>query len=236
MRKKVISAVAATAIVLTMSVSAFAAVRSPQGHVEVKDSETGTTETVTITTTTDTIRDAAGNTVAVDNAETPTIKITTTSQASAANAAAGANASAGTLTDTSLTVAENEKLIAENAKTANAANTTQALDAIDSDLAKQTETTLKTQGMDNNLNSYNQAATLDVSFDKKAKDLAAKNGGITMTMKVDGAKEGTKGFVQYYDENGKAHIIPVTFGKNGMVSFKLPNASVIRIFIQAQAV
>ena len=54
-------------------------------------------------------------------------------------------------------------------------------------------------------------------------------------MQVAGAVEGSKGFVQYYDKNGKARLIAVTFGKNGRVRFTLPNSSVVRIYTTVQA-
>lgn len=36
------------------------------------------------------------------------------------------------------------------------------------------------------------------------------------------------------NKNGKARLIAVTFGKNGKVSFRLPNSSVIRIYTTVQ--
>jgi len=226
MRKKIISVVAAAAIVLTMNVSAFAALSSPVGNVEVtvKDSEE------TIITTTEPVKDSSGEVIDLGGTETAVVKITTVSQATNANAAAGEKAGEDTLTNNSRTVGQNENLIAENAKTANAATTAEALNSVESGLAKQTETYLKRQGMDTNLNNYAQAQTLEVTLNAAAEKVAEKDNGITLTMTVAGAKEGTKGFVQYYDLNGKAHLIAVTFGANGRISFKLPNSSIIRIF------
>lgn len=37
------------------------------------------------------------------------------------------------------------------------------------------------------------------------------------------------------NKNGKARLIAVAFGKNGKVSFRLPNSSVIRIYTTVQA-
>lgn len=37
------------------------------------------------------------------------------------------------------------------------------------------------------------------------------------------------------NKTGKARLIAVAFGKNGKVSFRLPNSSVIRIYTTVQA-
>ena len=162
------------------------------------------------------------------------VKVTTVSQADNANKAAGAEAAATTLTSNSRTVGQNNNLIYENAKTADAKTTVEGLNKVQTGLAQQTQTYLSRTGMDANLNNYVQAQTLDVTFNKAAEDLAGTK-GVTLTLEVAGAAEGSKGFVQYYDKNGKARLIAVTFGKNGRVSFRLPNSSVIRIYTTVQA-
>ena len=135
----------------------------------------------------------------------------------------------------SRTVGQNKNLIAENQKTANAGTTEKALNTVQSGLETTTEKTLKKEGMDSSVNNYNQAQTVEIVFNKAAEDLAAKGNGVRITMRVAGAQEGTKRFVQYYVVNGKRHIIPVTFGKDGRVSFTLPNSSIVRIFIAKSA-
>ena len=109
------------------------------------------------------------------------------------------------------------------------------MNTVQSGLATTTEKTLKKESMDSYVNNYNQAQTVEIVFNKAAEKLAAKGNGVKITMRVAGAQEGTKGFVQYYDVNGKAHIIPVTFGKDGRVSFILPNSSIVRIFTAKSA-
>lgn len=236
MRKKIVTAAVAVALAATMSVSAFAAVGSPVGNVKVDEStvtvtdeKTGTEKTETIRTTTEAVRDSSNNVIDLGGTTEAVVKVTTVSQATSANEAAGTNVGNDTLTNNSRTVGQNKNLIAEHQKTVNVKTTEAALNTVQSGLATTTETTLKKEGMDSNVNSYNQAQTVEIVFNKAAEDLA-KGKGVRITMYVAGAQEGTKGFVQYYDVNGKAHIISVTFGKNGRVSFTLPNSSIVRVF------
>lgn len=236
MRKKIVTAAVAVALAATMSVSAFAAVGSIVGNVKVDEStvtvtdeKTGTEKTETIRTTTEAVRDSSNNVIDLGGTTEAVVKVTTVSQATRANEAAGTNVGNDTLTNNSRTVGQNKNLIAEHQKTVNVKTTEAALNTVQSGLATTTETTLKKEGMDSNVNSYNQAQTVEIVFNKAAEDLA-KGKGVRITMYVAGAQEGTKGFVQYYDVNGKAHIISVTFGKNGRVSFTLPNSSIVRVF------
>ena len=234
MKKKITTVVTAAALAAVLCVSAFA-VGSPVGGVTVDDSvaEVGST-TVTITTTTDAVKNNSGETIDLGATTEPVVKVTTVSQADNANKAAGAGAAATTLTSNSRTVGQNNNLIYENAKTADAKTTVEGLNKVETGLAQQTQTYLSRTGMDANLNNYVQAQTLDITFNKAAEDLAGTK-GVTLTLEVAGAAEGSKGFVQYYDKNGKARLIAVTFGKNGRVSFRLPNSSVIRIYTTVQA-
>ena len=234
MKKKITTVVTAAALAAVLCVSAFA-VGSPVGGVTVDDSvaEVGST-TVTITTTTDAVKNDSGETIDLGATTEPVVKVTTVSQADNANKAAGAGAAATTLTSNSRTVGQNNNLVYENAKTADTKTTAEGLNKVQTGLAQQTQTYLSQNGMDTNLNNYAQAQTLDVTFNKAAEDLAGTK-GVTLTMQVAGAVEGSKGFVQYYDKNGKARLIAVTFGKNGRVSFRLPNSSVIRIYTTVQA-
>lgn len=236
MRKKIVTAAIAVALAATMSVSAFAAVGSPVGNIKVDEStvtvtdeKTGTEKTETIRTTTEAVRDSSNNVIDLGGTTEAVVKVTTVSQATSANEAAGTNVGNDTLTNNSRTVGQNKNLIAEHQKTVNVETTEAALNTVQSGLATTTEKALKKEGMDSNVNSYNQAQTVEIVFNKAAEDLA-KGKGVRITMYVAGAQEGTKGFVQYYDVNGKAHIISVTFGKNGRVSFTLPNSSIVRVF------
>ena len=242
MRKKIVTAAVAVALAATMSISAFAAVGSPVGGVKVDEStvtvtdeKTGTKKTETIRTTTEAVRDSSNNVIDLDGTTEAVVKITTVSQATSANEAAGTNVGNDTLTNNSRTVGQNKNLIAENQKTAHAGTTEEALNTVQSGLATTTEKTLKKESMDSYVNNYNQAQTVEIVFNKAAEKLAAKGNGVKITMRVAGAQEGTRGFVQYYDVNGKAHIIPVTFGKDGRVSFILPNSSIVRIFTAKSA-
>lgn len=235
MKKKIVTAAVAVALAATMSVSAFAAAGSPVGGVQVDDStvtifdeKTGAETTETIRTATDVILDSEGNVVDLDSITQPVVRIITVSQAVKANAAVGTAVGGDKMTNNGRTVAQNKHLIAENAKTAEAKTTEEALGKVQSGLAATAATALNA-----NVNSYAQAQTLEVVFNKAAAELAAKNNGITITLYVAGAKEGSKGFIQYYDANGAARIIVVTYGNNGRVSFKLPNASIIRTFVAA---
>ena len=235
MRKKIVTAAVAVALAATMSVSAFATVGSPVGGVKVDEAtvtvadETGTEVTKTIRITTEAIRDSSNNVIDLGGTTEPVVKITTVSQATSANEAAGTNVSNNTLTNNSRTVGQNKNLIAEHQKTVNAKTTEEALNIVQAGLAATTKSVLKAAGMDSNVNNYNQAQTVEIVFNKAAED-PAKGKGVRITMYVAGAQEGSNGFVQYYDVSGKAQIIPVTFGKNGKVSFTLPNSSVVRIF------
>lgn len=236
MRKKIVTAAVAVALAATMSVSAFAAVGSIVGNIKVDEStvtvtdeKTGTEKTETIRTTTEAVRDSSNNVIDLGGTTEAVVKVTTVSQATSANEAAGTNVGNDTLTNNSRTVGQNKNLIAEHQKTVNVKTTEAALNTVQSGLATTTETTLKKEGMDSNVNNYNQAQTVEIVFNKAAEDLA-KGKGVRITMYVAGAQEGTKGFVQYYDVNGKARIIFVTFGKDGRVSFTLPNSSVVRVF------
>lgn len=234
MKKKITTVVTAAALAAVLSVSAFA-VGSPVGNVTVDDSvvEVGST-TVTIETTTDAVKNDSGEIIDLGATTEAVVKVTTVSQADNANKAAGTDVGADTLTSNSRTVGQNDNLIYENAKTADAKTTAEGLNKVQTGLAQQTQSYLSQNGMDTNLNNYAQAQTLDITFNKAAEDLAGTK-GVTLTMEVAGAAEGSKGFVQYYDKNGKAQLIAVTFGKNGKVSFKLPNSSVVRIYTTVQA-
>lgn len=244
MKKKITTAVTAAALAAVLCVSAFA-VGSPVGGITVdkestveKDvtTDTGTTTKVTetITTTTEPVKNSGDEVIDIGATEEPIVKVTTVSQADNANKAAGAEAASATLTSNSRTVGQNNNLIYENAKTADAKTTAEGLNKVQTGLAQQTQTYLSQNGMDTNLSNYAQAQTLDVTFNKAAEDLAGTK-GVTLTMQVAGAAEGSKGFVQYYDKNGKARLIAVTFGKNGRVRFTLPNSSVVRIYTTVQA-
>ena len=225
MRKQIISALTVTALVLAMGLSALAVgeVSSITGGIDASSDD--------VLTTQDSITDEDGNAVLVEDAEGSVIKITTVSQASNANEVAGEGATVETVANNSRTVGQNQNLIDEYEKTKDAQTAKEALDIIGATAAVEESTGIPSDQLDN----YAEIQILDIAFSKGVQESAQSTSGVTIAMRVSGIGEDSNGFVVYYDEEGKPHVVrykilSVDENGNARISFTLPNPSVVRIY------
>lgn len=225
MKKQVVSAITAVALVLAMGLSALAVgeISSITGGMDVSSEG--------ILTTRSPITDNNGKVILVEDAEGLVIKITTVAQASDANQAAGAGASDGTIANNSRTVGQNRNLIAEYEKTKNAKNAKEALETIGATAAVEAATGIAPEELEN----YAEIQILDVAFTKEVQQLAQKSRGVTLAMRIAGIGADSKGFIVYNDLNGNPQAAPYTIldvdqNGNARIAFTLPNPSVVRIY------
>lgn len=227
MKKKVISLVAAAALMLSMGAAAVAAekVSSITGGIEASTEASGTT----IDTTVGAKTDASGEIVDIDTVQTPVVQIVGVSQAQSAGEAASGTG----LTSSGLTAEENAALVAEYNKTKDAANGQQALEILGATEVVQQATGISGEKLAN----CAEVQIMKVNFNTAANAVAQQAGGVTLTMQIAGTNANSTGFVLYYDAQGNVKAVPfkMVVGSDGVarVSFKLPNASTIRIYVTA---